>query len=84
MISCETSQKAHCDKKTLKANGNKEDLEADIARHSSIFETVVSISITLDGEIFGVESELGVLSNRLRMDTVCTRKDVLFHQQREP
>ena len=45
----ETKLKSHHDEETLKAK-RKEDLEADIAKHSSKLETAFSRS-TLDGEI---------------------------------
>ena len=50
----------------------KEDLGADVAKHSSKLEAAVARPIVLDGEISALQSELGVLSNRqLHMDIMC-------------
>ena len=55
-----------------KATEKKEDLEADVATHSSRLEAVVARSTILDGEISTLQSELSVLSNRqLQMDIMC-------------
>merc|ERR1712012_1154399 len=69
--SSEASHKSYCDEETSKANEKKEDLEAEIAKHSSKLETAVSRSTILDGEISALQSELGALSKRqLQMDTM--------------
>ena len=69
--SSEASRTACCDEETSKAIEEKEDLEADIAKHSSRLETAVSGSATLDVEICALLSELGALSKRqLQFDTM--------------
>ena len=70
--SSEMNQKSCCDEETSKATEKKEDLEADVAKHSSKLEAAVARSIVLDGEISALQSELGVLLNRqLQMDIMC-------------
>ena len=70
--SSETNQKSYCDELMLKATEKNEDLEADVAKHSSKLEAAVARSIVLDGEISALQSELGVLSNRqLHMVIMC-------------
>ena len=54
------------------ATEKKEDLEADVAKHSSKLEAAVARSTVLDGEISALQSELSVLLNRqLQMDIMC-------------
>ena len=70
--SSETNQKSHCDEETSKATEMKEDLGAEVAKHSFKFEAAVARSIFLDGEISALQSELRVLLNRqLQMDITC-------------
>jgi len=77
--SSEANHKAYCDEETSKANEKKEDLEADIAKHSSKLETAVSRSTILDGEISALQSELGALSKRqLQMDTMRADERQIF------
>ena len=77
--SSEASHKAYCDEETSKANEKKEDLEAQIAKHSSKLETAVSRSTILDGEISALQSELGALSKRqLQMDTMRADERQIF------
>jgi len=77
--SSEANQKAYCDEETSKANEKKEDLEAEIAKHSSKLETAVSRSTILDGEISALQSELGALSKRqLQMDTMRADERQIF------
>ena len=69
--SSETNQKSYCDEEMSKAT-EKEDVEADVAKHSSKLEAAVARSVALDGEISALQSDLGVLSNRqLHMDIMC-------------
>ena len=69
--SSQTNQKSYFDEEMSKAT-EKEDLEADVAKHSSKLEAAVARPIVLDGEISALQSELGVLSNRqLHMDIMC-------------
>ena len=49
--SSETNQKSYCDEEMSKATEKREDLEADVAKHSSKLEAAVARSIDLDGEI---------------------------------
>ena len=68
----EANQKSYCDEETSKTTEKKEDLEADVAKHSSKLEAAVARSIALDGEISTLQSELSVLLNRqLQMDIMC-------------
>ena len=60
--SSEASHKSYCDEETSKATEKKEDLEADVAKHSSKLEASVARSTVLDGEISALQSELGALS----------------------
>merc|ERR1712064_21522 len=77
--SSESSHKSYCDEETSKANEKKEDLEAEIAKHSSKLETAVSRSTILDGEISALQSELGALSKRqLQMDTMRADERQIF------
>ena len=70
--SFETNQQSYCDGGMSKASEKKEDLEADVAKHSSKLEAAVARSIVLDGDISTLQSELGVLSNRqLHMYIMC-------------
>ena len=70
--SSEANQKSYCDEETSKTTEKKEDLEADVAKHSSKHEAAVARSIVLDGEISTLQSELSVLLNRqLQMDIMC-------------
>ena len=67
--SSETNQKSYCEEETSKATEKKEDLDADVAKHSSQLEAAVVRSIVLGGEISALQSELVVLLNRqLQMD----------------
>ena len=54
--SSETNQKSYCDEETLKATQKRENLEADVAKHSSKLEAAVACSIDLDGEISALQS----------------------------
>ena len=54
--SSETNQKSYCDEEMPKATEKKEDLEADVAKHSSKLEAAVARSIDLDGEISTLQS----------------------------
>merc|ERR1712227_879743 len=68
-----------CDEETSKATEKKEDLEADVAKHSSKLETAVARSTVLDGEISALQSELGALSKRqLQMDTMRADERQIF------
>ena len=49
--SSETNQKSYCSEEMSKATEKREDLEADVAKHSSRLEAAVARSIELDGEI---------------------------------
>ena len=49
--SSETNQKSYCYEEMSKATEKREDLEADVAKHSSKLEAAVARSIDLDGEI---------------------------------
>ena len=55
--SYEANQKSYCDEDMSKATEKKEDLEADVARHSSKLEAAVARSIVLNGEISALQSE---------------------------
>ena len=57
MVSSEVSQKSYCDEEMSQAT-EKEDLEADVAKHSSKLETAVARSIVLDGEISALQPQL--------------------------
>ena len=48
--SSETNQKSYCDEEMLKATEKRENLETDVAKHSSKLEAAVARSIELDGE----------------------------------
>ena len=61
--SSEVNQKACFNEETSKAT-DKEDLDADTAKHSSTLETAVFRYATLDVEISTLQSELRVLSKR--------------------
>ena len=54
--SSETNQKSYCDEEMSKATEKKEDLKADVAKHSSKLEAAVARSIVLDGEISALQS----------------------------
>ena len=54
--SSETNQKSYCDEEMLKATEKRENLEADVAKHSSKLEAAVARSIDLDGEISALQS----------------------------
>ena len=54
--SSETNQKSYCDEEMSKATEKREDLEADVAKHSSKLEAAVARSIDLDGEISTLQS----------------------------
>ena len=54
--SSETNQKSYCDEEMSKATEKREDLEADVAKHSSKLEAAVARSIDLDGEISALQS----------------------------
>ena len=69
--SSDATQKACCDEETSRAT-EKENLDADTAKHSS---TLVSRSSTLDGEISTLRSELSAVSNR-QLQTDTTRRRV--------
>ena len=70
--SSEWSHKSYCDEEMSKATEKEEDLEADVAKHSSKLEAAVARSTILDGETSALQLELGVLSNRqLQMDIMC-------------
>ena len=70
--------KPYCDEETSTA-AEKEDLEADTAKHSSTLETAVFRYATLDGKISTLQSELGVLSKRqLHIDTMRANEDQAF------
>ena len=69
--SSEASHKSYCDEETSKATEKKEDLEGDVAKHSSKLEAAVARSTVLDGEISALQLELGALSKRqLQLDTM--------------
>ena len=53
--SSETNQKSYCDEEMSKATEKKEDLEADVAKHSSKLEAAVARSIDLDDEISALQ-----------------------------
>ena len=57
MVSSEVSQKSYCDEEMSQAT-EKEDLEADAAKHSSKLETAEARSIFLDGEISALQQQL--------------------------
>ena len=54
--SSETNQKSSCDEEMSKATEKREDLETDVAKHSSKLEAAVARSIELDGEISALQS----------------------------
>ena len=54
--SSETNQKSYCDEEMLKATETRENLETDVAKHSSKLEAAVARSIDLDGEISALQS----------------------------
>ena len=54
--SSETNQKSYCDEEMSKTTEKREDLETDVAKHSSKLEAAVARSIDLDGEISALQS----------------------------
>ena len=53
--SFETNQKSYCDEEMSKATEKEEDLEADVAKHSSKLEAAVARSIDPDDEISALQ-----------------------------
>ena len=54
--SSETNQKSYCNEEISKITEKREDLEADVTKHSSRLEAAVARSIELDGEISALQS----------------------------
>ena len=54
--SSETNQKSYCDEEMSKATKKREDLETDVAKHSSKLEAAVARSVDLDGEVSALQS----------------------------
>ena len=61
-VSSEVNQKSYCDEEMSQAT-EKEDLEADVAKHSSKLETTVARSIVLNGEISALQPQLQCIGN---------------------
>ena len=59
---CEVSYMSYRDEGTSNATEKKEDLEADIAKHSSKLEAVVSTSSVSDTEVAKLQAENSVVS----------------------
>ena len=69
--SAETSHKASCDEEMAKSTEKKEDLEAQVAKHSSKLESAVARSNTLDGKVAELQADLGALAARqMKMETL--------------
>ena len=66
--SSETNQKSSCDEEMSKATEKREDLETDVAKHSSKLEAAVARSIELDGEISALQSVQHVV-NTVEVET---------------
>ena len=66
--SSETNQKSSCDEEISKATEKREDLETDVAKHSSKLEAAVARSIELDGEISALQSVQHVV-NTVEVET---------------
>ena len=66
--SSETNQKSYCDEETLKATQKRENLDADVVKHSSKLEAAVARSIDLDGEISALQSVQHVV-NTVEVET---------------
>ena len=54
--SSETNQKSYCNEEMSKITEKREDLEADVTKHSSRLDAAVARSIELDGEISALQS----------------------------
>ena len=64
----ETNQKSYCKEEMSKITEKREDLEADITKHSSRLEAAVARSIELDGEISALQSVQHVV-NTVEVET---------------
>ena len=64
----ETNQKSYCNEEMSKITEKREDLEADITKHSSRLEAAVARSIELDGEISALQSVQHVV-NTVEVET---------------
>ena len=69
MVSSEVSQKSYCDEEMSQAT-EKEDLEADVAKHSSKLETAVARSIVPDGEIPALQQQLQCIDKMIDVPLV--------------
>ena len=69
MVSSEVSQKSCCDEKMSQAN-EKEDLEVNVAKHSSKLETTVARSIVLDDEITTLQQQLQCIDKMIDVPAV--------------
>ena len=69
MVSSEVSQKSYCDEEMSQAT-EKEDLEADVAKHSSKLETAVARSIVPDGEIPALQQQLQCIDKMIDVPIV--------------
>ena len=82
--SAETSHKAYCHKKMAKSTEKKEDLEAQVAKHSSKLESAVARSNTLAGEVAELPADLcAVAAQQLKMDTLRGEERKIFATVRE-
>ena len=81
--SSETNQKSYCDEEMSKATEKREDLETDVAKHSSKLEAAVARSIDLDGEISALQSVQHVVNTaevetpRIIKEAIRGRKSVI-------
>ena len=81
--SAETSHKAY-HKEMAKSTEKKEDLEAQVAKHSSQLESAVARSNTLAGEVAELPADLyAVAAQQLKMDTLRGEERKIFATARE-
>ena len=82
--SAETSHKAYYHKKMAKSTEKKEDLEGQVAKHSSKLESAVARSNTLAGEVAELPADLcAVAAQQLKMDTLRGEERKIFATARE-
>ena len=81
--SSEARHKSSGDEETARAT-KKEDLESDVAKHSSKIEAGVARGTVLDGELAALQSELGSVSARqLDMDNIRVDERTTFAKAKE-
>ena len=69
--SSNASHKSYCDDELATVSAKKEDLQTQVATHSSMLEAAVAKSSVLDGEVAGCR-RIGTLSaQQLKMDVAC-------------